>query len=226
MQKWAHCEGIFRFILHTVKCNNDMQIIFLAFLLTLVMMFSTRGIAVELTTGIDAQAQLPYWQIKDEGMSLRLVQRLPIQSRAFFLARGFNKQQVERIAQSCVFQTVFKNVSHETEQPAPLTYNLREWVISHNGKYQGIKTREDWSVEWLAEKVATSVQLAFEWALYPTEQEYKPGDYNWGMSVYDLKPGSKFDLKVVWHQFGKAHSAIIKNMQCAEDINPEPNEAL
>ena len=203
-----------------------MQKIFLTFLLTLVMMLSARGIAVELITGIDAQAQLPYWQIKDEGMSLRLVQRLPIQSRAFFLARGFNKQQVERIAQSCVFQTVFKNVSHETEQPAPLTYNLREWVISHNGKYQGIKTREDWSVEWLAEKVATSVQLAFEWALYPTEQEYKPGDYNWGMSVYDLKPGSKFDLKVVWHQFGKAHSTIIKNMQCAEDINPEPNEAL
>jgi len=203
-----------------------MLTIFLTFLLTLVMMFSTRGVAVELTTGIDAQAQLPYWQIKDEGMSLRLVQRLPIQSRAFFLARGFNKQQVERIAQSCVFQTVFKNVSHEAEQPAPLTYNLREWVISHNGKHQGIKTREDWSVEWLAEKVATPVQLAFEWALYPTEQEYKPGDYNWGMSVYDLKPGSKFDLKVVWHQFGKAHSTIIKNMQCAEDINPEPNEAL
>ena len=177
-----------------------------------------------LVTGIDEQAQLPYWQISDEGMSLRLVQRLPIQSRGFFLARGFNKRQVERIAQSCVFQTVFKNISNETSQPVPLTYNLRDWVVSINGTEQGLKIREDWAREWQAEKVPIPVQLAFEWALYPTEQEYKPGDYNWGMSIFNLKPGSVFDLKVVWQQYGKIHSVIIKNIQCAEDINPQPSE--
>lgn len=189
------------------------------------MLFSGRVVAVEHTSGIDEQAQLPYWQIRDPGMTLRLVQRLPIQSRGFFLARGFNKDQVERIAQSCVFQTVFKNVSHETEQPSPLTYNLHDWVISHNGGQQGMKTREEWSKEWQAEKVAISVQLAFEWALYPTRQQYNPGDYNWGMSIFNLEPGSKFDLKVVWHQFGKTQSAVITNMQCAADINLQSNEA-
>jgi hypothetical protein len=195
------------------------------FLATLVIMFSSKGYAVEFATGIDEQAQLPYWQINDQGMSLRLVQRLPIQTRGFFFARGFNKEQVERIAQSCVFQTVFKNSSNKTNRPVPLTYNLRDWVVSYNGKQQGLKTREDWGREWQAEKVKISVQLAFEWALYPTEQEYKPGDYNWGMSIFNLKPGSTFDLRVVWQQYGKTHSAVIKNMRCAEDINPQPSEA-
>ena len=66
--------------------------------------------AADIKTGIDEQAKLPFWEIKEKGISLRLVQRLPIQSRAFFLARGFNKQQVEIVAQSCIFQTVFKNI--------------------------------------------------------------------------------------------------------------------
>ena len=58
--------------------------------------------------------------LKEKGISLRLVQRLPIQSRAFFLARGFNKQQAEIIAQSCIFQTVFKNTSNKASSPSPL----------------------------------------------------------------------------------------------------------
>lgn len=206
------------------KQNIGMKKLILSLSVTLLIMFSSRGLAVVLVTGIDEQAQLPYWQISDEGMSFRLVQRLPIQSRGFFLARGFNKRQVERIAQSCVFQTVFKNISNETSQPVPLTYNLRDWVVSINGKEQGLKIREDWAREWQAEKVPIPVQLAFEWALYPNEQEYKPGDYNWGMSIFNLKPGSVFDLKVVWQQYGKIHSVIIKNIQCAEDINPQPSE--
>jgi len=182
------------------------------------------SIAATITTGIDAQAKLPYWDLKDQGMSLRLVQRLPIQSRAFFLARGFSKQQAERIAQSCVFQTVFKNTSDKSKQPGPLSYNLRDWEVITNGVQKGLKVREDWMKEWQAEKVAKPAQLAFEWALYPTQQTYKAGDYNWGMSVFNLKPGSKFDLTVTWHQFGQNHKGVIKNIECAEDINPQPKE--
>ena len=192
--------------------------------LKLGILFSSTGLALEFESGIDEQAQLPYWQISDQGMSLRLVQRLPIQTRAFFLARGFNHDQVERIAQSCVFQTVFKNISHKTALPSPLTYNLHDWVVIHNGKFLGMKTRENWAKEWRAEKVALPVQLAFEWALYPTQQQYKPGDYNWGMSIFNLEPGSKFDLKVVWRQFGDTKTAIVTDMQCAADINPQPND--
>lgn len=174
-----------------------------------------------LHTGIDKDAALPYWNISDEGMSLRFVQRLPDQTRGYFLARGFSEPQADLIAKSCVFQTVFKNVSNQTH-PAALNYNLRDWVVSVADRHQGLKTREDWKREWQHRKVKLAAQLAFEWSLYPTRQVYKPGDYNWGMSIFNLKPGTKFDLKVVWHQYGKTHKATIKGMQCAADIHPDP----
>ena len=85
-----------------------------------------------------------------------------------------------------------------------------------------MKTREDWRGEWEALGVPQSARIAFEWALYPTEQQYRPGDYNWGMSAMDLAPGTRFDLEVVWHQHGERRSTVIRGMECAPDIHPEP----
>ncbi len=183
-----------------------------------------QGIAhadTRLQTGIDPEATLPYWQISNRGMSLRLVQRLPDQTRGYFLARGFAEKEADLIAKSCVFQTVFKNESNKN-QPSPLEYNLHDWAVSVGGRQQGLKLREDWQREWQKRKIPKAAQVAFEWSLYPTRQVYKPGDYNWGMSIFNLAPGTKFDLKVVWRQYGKRHTAIIKDMQCAADIHPEP----
>jgi hypothetical protein len=177
--------------------------------------------APRLETGIDADAPLPYWQISDAGMSLRLVQRLPDQTRGYFLARGFEEPEANLIANSCVFQTVFKNESNHN-RPSALQYNLRDWVVTAGGKQQGMKLREDWQREWQHHKVTMAAKLAFEWSLYPTQQVYKPGDYNWGMSIFNLKPGTRFDLKVVWQQFGKTHTALIKDIQCAADVHPQP----
>ena len=39
--------------------------------------------AARVTSGQDPQARLPYWQVEDKGMSLRLVQRLPDLFRGF-----------------------------------------------------------------------------------------------------------------------------------------------
>ncbi len=179
------------------------------------------GHAAALSTGTDEQAQLPYWEIRDAGMSLRLVQRLPDQTRGFFTARGFSAEHAERVAQSCVFQTVFKNESH-FGRPSDLEYDLRQWTVISGGSSHGMKTREDWKEEWQRLGVSAPAQLAFEWGLYPTRQTYRPGDYNWGMSIFNLKPGTKFDLAIVWTQHGRAHTETIRDMQCAADIEVAP----
>ncbi|MFO7602473.1 MAG: hypothetical protein R6X06_01515 [Gammaproteobacteria bacterium] len=175
------------------------------------------AVAVEIRTGIDPEAQLPYWEVHSPDMSVRLVQRLPDQTRAFFQARGFSNAHAELIAQSCVFQTVFKNTSNLTT-PAALEYNLHDWTVHDNGTSRKMKMREHWKQEWQEREVPLAAQLAFEWALYPTQQVYQPGDYNWGMSVFNLKPGRVFDLDVVWQQFGKTTSATITGIQCAPDV--------
>lgn len=192
----------------------------------LVLVFMLMGIGrvlaeTRLETGTDAEAQLPYWQISNTGMSLRFVQRLPDQTRGYFQARGFSQVDADLIANSCVFQTVFKNLSNN-HRPSVLEYNLHEWVVTSGGKQQGLKLREDWQPFWKSRGVAKPAQLAFEWSLYPTHQVYRPGDYNWGMSIFNLKPGTRFDLKVVWRQYGRRQEATMTGMQCAPDVHPQP----
>jgi len=172
-------------------------------------------------TGTDEEARLPYWQVSDAGMSLRFVQRLPDQSRGYFQARGFSETDADFIANSCVFQTVFKNHSNNS-RPSVLEYDLHDWLVTSNGKQQGLKLREDWQPYWKSRGISMPAQLAFEWSLYPTHQVYRPGDYNWGMSIFNLKPGTLFKLKVVWRQYGRQHQAIIPEMQCAPDVHPQP----
>lgn len=174
-----------------------------------------------ITTGTDEQAMLPYWQYKDEGMSIRLVQRIPDQTRGYFVARGFSAEHAELIAQSCVFQTVFKNISDQGK-PSAIVYNMENWIVTHNGKAGGMNTREKWATQWQTLNVAPPAKLAFEWSLLPTTQDYQPGDYNWGMSIFDLVPASSFSLKLTWQQYGEQRSVIIPNMQCAADIHADP----
>lgn len=177
--------------------------------------------AATITSSKDKQTKLPYWQVTDQGMSLRLVQRLPDMFRGFFLGRGFDVKMTELLVRECAFQTVFKNISN-TSAPSPLRYNLNKWVVHYQGKKLHMKTREYWKRRLAKSTASAAAKTALHWALYPTMQQYQPGDYNWGISLFGLRPGKRFDLKIVWQQHGKKHRALIKNMQCGPDIHPDP----
>lgn len=181
------------------------------------------ALAATVHTGTDEQARLPYWEAKTRGASVRLVQRLPDQTRGFFMARGFSARDAELIAQSCVFQTVFANLAGGKDD-GNLYYDLDQWQVVSNNRKQKMKTRERWEPVWRERGVSQPVWLAFKWALLPTRQLYRPGDYNWGMSIFDLRPGSRFDLVLSWQQSGKIHETVIPNMQCAPDVHVEPAE--
>lgn len=171
----------------------------------------------EVTSGVDPEAGLPFWEWRDSSVSLRLVQRQPDQTRAFFMARGFSREAVERIARRCVFQTVFRNVSAGTRASA-VDYDLRDWTVrGADTPDAGMLTREYWAEQWAELDIAQSARIAFEWALFPTAQTYHPGDYNWGMSVFDLAPGAVFDVTVRWRQGSESRSATLEGMRCAPD---------
>ena len=176
------------------------------------------------TTGIDAEADLPYWQFAQDDISVRLVQRLPDQTRGFFQARGFSAADAERVAQSCVFQTIFKNRPHPKGggNSGVLDYDLKEWTVHAGGKKSKMKTREDWQKEWTARGVPQAAQLAFEWSLIPTRQRYGAGDYNWGFSIFNLAPGTRFDLDLVWRENGARRSGRINGIICAPDVEVPP----
>lgn len=173
------------------------------------------------TTGTDEQAQLPYWQWQDEVVSIRFVQRLPDQTRAYFAGRGFVSDDVKLIAQHCIFQTVFKNIA-TPESKASLEYDVDKWYAVVDGKQVRLKMREAWQAIWTERNAKPPQKIAFEWSLLPTRQRYLPSDYNWGMSVFPVAHGTTFDLVLSWQINCKSSTATIKDMQCARDIYIAP----
>ncbi len=166
-------------------------------------------------TGSDPETGLRFWHWSRDGVSVRLVQRLPDQTRGFFLARGFGAAEADRIARSCVFQTIFRNDgSHVVD------FDLREWSVRHPGGTARLRVREDWDGLWAGGAVPKAARIALRWSLLPTRQHFEPGDYNWGMSAYGLPPGSRFDLHLVVHIDGKVVEVELPGIECPRDAEP------
>ena len=154
-------------------------------------------------------------------MTFRLVQRLPDQTRAYFSGRGFKSDAVKIIADHCIFQTVFTNIS-SSEKKRVIDHDIRQWQYYYKGKSFRMKPREEWKPFWQDHGVAQAQVVAFEWSLFPSKQIFKPGDYNWGMSVFKVPHGASFDLELNWKVDGKPQSATMKNVTCAKDVYIPP----
>ena len=155
-------------------------------------------------------------------MQLELIQRLPDQTRGFFLARGFNRNIADKIARSCVFQTIVRNTGSDTKiedsDKNAMTVSLKQWRVKIKNKTMPIKLKEDWIKEWSRSSIKPAARHAFRWASFPSEQTFHPtGDYNWGMITFGLTPGNIFDLQIQWRIDNKTHQSVIKNIQCALD---------
>lgn len=175
----------------------------------------------ELITGKDDMARLPFWEWRNDYMTLRLVQRLPDQTRAYFAGRGFKPAEVDFIAGHCFFQTVFKNIS-DGDGKRLVQHNIRDWEYHYKGKSFRMRPREDWKPVWERRKVGQAQIVAYEWSLFPSVQNFEAGDYNWGMTVFFIPHGSTFDLDIVWKVDGKKEKARLNNISCAKDVYIPP----
>lgn len=171
------------------------------------------------STSIDAETQLKSWKLNRGALSLELIQRLPDQTRGFFLGRGFSSAIANDIATQCVLQAIGKNTSGTQDKADSISYDLNHWSLSVDGKNKSIKLKEQWESEWSTRTdISMAAKIAFRWATFPTQQEFEPGgDFNWGMISFGLPPGSAFDLQVVWKQNDEVQSHWIKNIQCPAD---------
>ncbi len=158
------------------------------------------------------------WKLQQSKLELELIQRLPDQTRAFFLARGFPAEIADELGRACIFQTILRN-TEKTDRGAStaLTVNLKDWQVNQAGVSQPLKLKEVWDHSWPDEVVSKSARLAFRWATFPTEQIFQAGDYNWGMISFGLPPGMHFDLQLVWKEGDEKYTARINKLICADD---------
>ncbi|GMQ89147.1 MAG: hypothetical protein BMS9Abin09_0605 [Gammaproteobacteria bacterium] len=173
------------------------------------------------TTGAAPETGLRYWEWKSEGALFRLTQRLPDQTRAYFMARGFDAGDANHIAERCVFQSMFKNIADAGD--TSISIDLDSWLIRRGNDESRLLTREKWKEELQKNTVSRAAAIALEWSLLPTRQDYSPGDYNWGMTSYGLEPGQIFDLEFSWERNNQVFHGTLKRVECARDIHPEPD---
>lgn len=153
------------------------------------------------------------WILRDGPLELRLTQLTLDQTRAFYLGRGFDAAEAERIAHGCVFQTVVRNVG----AAGRVDVDLARWRLETAGGRRPIKLKREWDREFEARGTPPSARIAFRWATFPTEQSFDSSDYNWGMTTFGLPPGSSFDLALRWQVDGQPQQALIESMVCAEE---------
>ena len=171
--------------------------------------------------GIDPEAGLPYWAWESPPVEIRLIQRLPDQTRGFFLARGFSSAAADRIARSCIFQSIQRNRAGGADAPV-LGVDLTQWRIlladGQGSTARSLALKEEWDREWVAAGESDRARVAFRWSLFPTRQTFRGGDYNWGMVSLGLPPGTHFDLRLAWTLDGEPQEALLRGLICAPEL--------
>jgi len=147
------------------------------------------------------------------GIQIQLVQRIPDQTRSFYIARGFQRPAADRYAEACVFQTIF----HNNSKDALVRIDLSEWRVLADGSEKALRLEPAWQAEWKKMGVSQSARVAFKWSQFPSKQKHRPGDWFQGMIAAERPFGSELDLKVKWSENGVKHEAVIRGLKCAED---------
>jgi len=161
---------------------------------------------------------LEKWHFIEGDIEIELVQRLPDQTRAMFMKHDFSREIVEAMATSCMFQTIIRN-SGKSGSGQPVSIDLTQWRMRYKGKQRGILLKEPLIASWSDEEASPAAKLVVRWGMFPTQQEYLPGDYNWGLTAYGIPPGATFDLDVSWVEGDKLRTGEIKGIVCAPDVD-------
>ena len=179
--------------------------------LTLLAAWPLAGFATEQV--VDPETGLVTWQTETAGIQVRLTQISPDQARAFYQARGFSPKATERYARECVFMTVVRNIGE-----LPIQHNLANWrYVSAGLPPRAIRSKVAWEYLWKRQGVAESARIAFTWAQFPATQTFAPGDWNQGMTTYNVPRGGPFDLRFVWRAGSKIHSGKLEQVRCADE---------
>ena len=161
---------------------------------------------------------LEKWHFIDRDIEIELVQRLPDQTRALFMNHAFSREVIEQLALSCMFQTIIRNTGKSGAEQT-ISIDLTQWRMRHAGKTSGILQKEPLLASWSDEDADAAAKLVIRWGMFPTQQEYLPGDYNWGLTAYGIPPGSRFDLAVTWQEDEVQRRGEIKDIMCAPDVD-------
>ena len=184
----------------------------------LLSVFAPASMSATVNQSINDENGLRGWHFRTDNIEIELIQRLPDQTRAMLMKHRFSPAVIEQLAQSCMFQTIVRNIS-DADSGHVVTIDQSQWRIHHNGKEQGIMLKEPLLESWSVDDADDAARLVVRWGMFPTRQEYLASDYNWGLTAFGLPPGARFDLDVTWGVGGVQQTGKIIDIVCAPDVD-------
>ena len=171
-------------------------------------------LSADLSSGIDPATGLRWWRWDGGDYSVYIAQRLPDQTRAFLLARGFPRPLADEVATACALQLEVRNLGRQE-----VRIDLARWRTVSGGHQRKLMLREHWTQRWRREPLPRAQQVALHWALYPTRQRFARGDYNWGIILLGWPPGERVDLHAQLEVDGKPVRLLVPGVECAPDVD-------
>jgi hypothetical protein len=138
---------------------------------------------------------------------------------AFLLARGFTGKVAKLVATTgCFYKLVVRNNFDQGKLNIPekrvVKINLADWLVDGGDGWQPIILKKDWENRWDELGVSEMARIAFHWSQFPTEQDFEPGDYNWGMMTMGLANKMSFKLDLRWWEGGVEKKRLISPLRC------------
>lgn len=173
------------------------------------------GLAQDTVPFTDERTGVKGWRFERDGIRVQLIQRLPDQTKAFFLGRGFQPAAADRLASRCLFQTIVHNI--EPLDGDHVVVDLGEWRVVQGEERESLLLKGKWQQEWARLGVTDRARTAFQWAFFPTRQDFAPGDWNMGMTSYPVEPGAPLTLELVWQKNDRRHQGRIDGVVCGSN---------
>lgn len=172
--------------------------------------------AAQVTRHNETVSGLQGWRIQDAYIEIQLNPLKPEQTRAFYLGRGFSEPVAELIAQSCVYQTVIKNISGQSNAKN-VSIDLSDWHLVDQRGESDLVSKDAWRQKWLEMGASKAAIAAFGWATYPSQQSFSPtGDSGWGMILFGPIEGDSFELTTYWRVDGKPQQQKVEHLLCPQ----------
>ncbi len=196
------------------KYNGTMSKIFALFVAGLLLAVPLTGL---MSMSRDAGPENPQVRVNDAGMknysveshglSIQFIQLLPDFVRAVFAKQQFPPDEVERIADYCVYGTILRNITDDT-----LHFHVHDWQYrTEGGQWTPVKTKQEWLKEW------RESGIAFSWTLLPSQGDFRSGDWQQGFTTIKAPRDQRFDLRLRWSVGDSQYEYEIEDMQCPQE---------
>lgn len=151
------------------------------------------------------------------GVEFSISVRNPEGTAAFYAARGFPREMVAAIAQTC-----FVGVGIHNERGDVLWLELAHWRFADaTGREVKRITRPEWDVRWDKMNAPLAARATFDWTQLPESRDLQPGEPVGG-NVAVLAPAGEFSLTARFRTGGgEAFEIQVPALRCgAETAKP------